>query len=53
MVLQVGHLHNVGIDTTIIAKAINKIGNGKFGEVHSMLIYKNDKLVLEEYFSRS
>ena len=48
--LQVGHLHNVGIDTTIIAKAINKIGNGKFGEVHSMLIYKNDKLVLEEYF---
>jgi len=48
--LQVDQLHNIGIDTTIIAKAINKINNSKFGEVHSMLIYKNDKLVLEEYF---
>lgn len=49
--LQVDQLHNVGIDTTIISNAVNKIANGKFGEVHSMLIYKNDKLVLEEYFS--
>jgi CubicO group peptidase (beta-lactamase class C family) len=48
--LQVGQLHSVGIDTTIISKALNKIASGKFGEVHSMLIYKNDKLVLEEYF---
>ena len=48
--LEVGLLSSVGLDTTLIAKAVNKIENGKFGEVHSMLIYKNDKLVLDEYF---
>ena len=38
--LQVAQLHSVGIDTTIIEKAVNKISSGKFGEVHSMLITK-------------
>ena len=48
--LQIGTLSSVNMDTSIIEKAVNKIHAGKFGEVHSMLIYKDNLLVLEEYF---
>ena len=48
--LRVGTLESVNMDTAIIAKAVNKLHCGKFGEVHSMLIYKDNLLVLEEYF---
>ncbi|MCK5372218.1 MAG: hypothetical protein KAQ62_26840, partial [Cyclobacteriaceae bacterium] len=48
--LHVGTLEEVNIDTTIITAAINKIRCDKFGEVHSLLIYKDNLLVLEEYF---
>ncbi|MBI9047561.1 MAG: serine hydrolase [Anaerolineaceae bacterium] len=40
----------MNIDSALIENAVDKILSGKFGEVHSMLIYKNDLLVLEEYF---
>ena len=49
--LDVGSLLDVGIDTLLIAEAIDRIKCGEFNEIHSMLIFKNDKLVLEEYFS--
>lgn len=39
------------MDSNLIAKAVGRICRGKYKELHSMLIYKNDKLVLEEYFS--
>ena len=45
-----GTLKEVNMDVLKIEKAINKIRQGKFKEVHSILIYKDDKLVLEEYF---
>ena len=48
--LPVGTLESVNMDTAIIARAVNKIHCGNFGEVHSMLIYKDNLLVLEEYF---
>ena len=48
--LSVGTLESVNMDTAIIARAVNKIYCGNFGEVHSMLIYKDNLLVLEEYF---
>jgi len=48
--LDVGILNQVSIDTAMILKAVNKIHCSKFGEVHSMLIYKDNLLVLEEYF---
>lgn len=48
--LTVGTLERVNMDTAIITKGVNKIQGGKFGAVHSMLIFKDDKLVLEEYF---
>ncbi len=48
--IEVGSLEEVNIDSALIENAVDKILSGKFGEVHSMLIYKNDLLVLEEYF---
>jgi CubicO group peptidase (beta-lactamase class C family) len=46
----VGTLGEVNIDSALIAKAVNKIHQGKYKEVHAMLIFKDDKLVFEEYF---
>ena len=48
--LDVGVLKRVNIDTATIAEAVNKLHCGKFGEVHSVLIYKDKLLVLEKYF---
>jgi len=48
--LDVGTLEDAYIDSELILKAVNRIENGKFGEVHSILIYKDNNLVLEEYF---
>lgn len=48
--IAVGTLEEVNLDTTLIIQAVNKIRSERFGEVHSMLIYKDGKLVLEEYF---
>ncbi|UCC91089.1 MAG: serine hydrolase [Dehalococcoidia bacterium] len=49
--LDVGTLAEVNIDAELIEKAVNDINRGKFKEVHSMLIFKDNKLVLEEYFT--
>ncbi len=48
--LDVGTLDEVNIDFELIEKAMSDINRGKYGEVHSMLIFKDGKLVLEEYF---
>ncbi len=48
--LKTGTLSEVGIDTALIKKAMNRVERGKYGEVHSVLIYKDGKLVLDEYF---
>ena len=48
--INVGSLKEVNIDSTLIIEAVNRIGRGKYNEVHSMLIYKDNKLVFEEYF---
>ena len=48
--LVVGEAWESGLDTNYLIKAVEDIRKGKFNEVHSMLIYKNDKLVFEEYF---
>jgi CubicO group peptidase (beta-lactamase class C family) len=48
--LEVGSLDEVNIDPALIEKAVNKIRCGKYKEVHSMLIFKDNKLVFEEYF---
>ena len=47
----VGTLDEVSIDSVLIEKAVNRIYGGRYKEVHSMLIFRDDKLVLEEYFT--
>jgi CubicO group peptidase (beta-lactamase class C family) len=48
--LQVGNLQEVHMDQETICKAADRIRNGKYGEIHSMLIYKDDMLVFEDYY---
>ncbi len=48
--IETGSILETDLDTAIIANGIRKIKCGKFNEIHSLLIYKDDKLVLEEYF---
>ena len=47
---EVGSLKEVNIDSVLLKKAVDKINCGKYDEVHSMLIFKDSKLVFEEYF---
>jgi len=47
---EVGILDEVNIDSKVIGKAVSKILRGKYKEVHSILIFKDSKLVFEEYF---
>ena len=46
----VGSLEDVKIDSVLLKKAVDKINCGKYDEVHSMIIFKDSKLVFEEYF---
>ena len=46
----VGTLDEVEIDTQMILNASGRIWQGKYGEIHSMLIYRHNRLVFEEYF---
>lgn len=48
--LRVGTLPEVQMDSQMILKAVGRIKQGKYGEIHSMLIYKDDRLVFEEYY---
>jgi CubicO group peptidase (beta-lactamase class C family) len=48
--LSVGSLNEVGMDEDMLRKAVGRIDNGKYGEIHSMLIYKDEKLVFEDYY---
>lgn len=49
--LSISTLEEVGMDTQKILKAADRISMGWHNEVHSMLIYKDNMLVFEEYFS--
>jgi CubicO group peptidase (beta-lactamase class C family) len=49
--LEVGTLDEVNIDSVLIEKAIDEINQGKYKEVHSLLIFKDNKLVLDGYFN--
>lgn len=48
--LNVGSMSDVDIDTSLISETVKRIKCGKFNEIHSLLIFKEGKLVLEEYF---
>jgi len=49
--LNVGTLDEVNADSELLEKAIDSIYAGRYGEVHSILVFKDEKLVLEEYFT--
>jgi CubicO group peptidase (beta-lactamase class C family) len=44
-------LQDVGLDRQIITELVDSIKTGFYPNRHSLLIYKDDKLVLEDYFS--
>lgn len=48
--IEVGTCHDVNIDGGLLSEAVNEILSGHYSEVHSMLVYKDGLLVLEEYF---
>ncbi|WP_167611940.1 serine hydrolase domain-containing protein [Maribellus sediminis] len=48
--LKVGDAAKAGLNTELLEDATQAIENGKFKEIHSMLIYKAGQLVFEEYF---
>jgi len=43
-------LADAGINKERIIKCVNRIKNGKYNDIHSLLIVKDGKLVIEEYF---
>lgn len=48
--LQVANIKKSGLDTTLLAGMMQKIVDGAYPNVHSILIIKDGKLVFEEYF---
>lgn len=48
--LPVGQMEEVGIDTTILLQGMRKIAAANYRDLHSVLIYKDGKLVVEEYY---
>ena len=48
--LKTGDANLAGLNTEILEDAMAAIERGKFNEIHSMLIYKGDQLVYENYF---
>lgn len=49
--IKTGSLKSVFIDSTKIATMVTSIKNDTYPNIHSVLIIKNQKLVLEEYFN--
>jgi CubicO group peptidase (beta-lactamase class C family) len=47
---EIGSLADVDLDETSLGNAVEDIESDKYGEIHSLLIYKDGKLVFEEYF---
>ena len=48
--LQTGTLKEVGLNEKIIQSMVDSIVNGNYPNIHSVLIYRNNKLVYENYF---
>lgn len=48
--LAVGSLEDVNMDIRVFENLVNEIEGGRYKELHSMLIVKDNKLVFEEYF---
>jgi len=47
----VGDLGITDLKKTVLLNGVDKIGRGTYGEIHSILIIKDKKLVLEKYYA--
>lgn len=47
---EVGTLTEVNLDEALLETAVDNIKSGQYNEIHSLLIYKDGKIVVEEYF---
>lgn len=47
---EIGTLAEVNLDEASLESAVADINSGKYGEIHSMMVYKDGKLVFEKYF---
>jgi CubicO group peptidase (beta-lactamase class C family) len=47
---ETGSLSEVNIDSALIVQLMDSIFQGRYKEMHSILIYRNNRLVIEEYF---
>lgn len=47
---EVGSLAQANMDVDLLRSAVDDIKGGNYGEIHSLLIYKDGNLVFEEYF---
>jgi CubicO group peptidase (beta-lactamase class C family) len=45
------NISNVGLDEKLLLKMVGQIRNNTYPNIHSVLIVKDNKLVLEEYFA--
>ncbi len=48
--LNIGNWENTGLDKKLLSEMVQKIVDGTYPNVHSILIIKDGKLVFEEYF---
>jgi CubicO group peptidase (beta-lactamase class C family) len=48
--LIVGSISEANVDSALLGTAVDRINQGDYGEVHALLVYKENKLVVEEYF---
>lgn len=48
--IQTGSLSDLNMNDELISSLVEKLYDKEFKEIHSVLIYKDNKLVLEEYF---
>lgn len=48
--ITVGSLAEINIDPALVVQAVKKIKAGVHGQIHSFLVYKSGKLIVEEYF---
>ena len=48
--LQVGEAGQAGVDPARIGALVNRVVEGTYPDIHSILVYRGGKLVVEEYF---
>jgi CubicO group peptidase (beta-lactamase class C family) len=46
----VGDARGAGLDPAFVARLVERVADGTYPDVHSVLVYRGGKLVVEEYF---